>query len=108
MDTTFDLQNVTFADGGIASGYFTLDANDDLVAVKIVTTAGTEFSGAVYDSTVYWGAGELINPTTRPYDSHFMNISNSLLTATIVFDFVSLSTTQPFVLTPTSTYPGED
>ena len=117
MLTTFELRDVTFGDGGTASGFFTLDTTRyvpphdlfvSLVAVHIVTTPGNQFSGTVYDSTLYWGAGEIVQPGSGPHDSNFISFNNLSLTDAMVFDFVSLSTIQPFPLTPTEGYPGEE
>jgi PEP-CTERM motif len=116
--TTFVLDGVTFADGGTATGSFVLDLtnlnsepvglNVGPVSADFVTTAGTQFAGATYDSTLYWGAGELVDPSSGPPVTYFLNISNSTLTATMIFSFVSLSTDQPTLLISTSSYPGED
>jgi hypothetical protein len=115
--TTYTLHGVTFGDGGTAIGSFVLDTTNlnntlhhffvQLNSADITTTAGTEFTGTKYDSSLFWSAGELINPTTGPFDSYFLDISNPSLTATIVFSFVSLSTNQPTSLITTSSFPGE-
>ena len=116
--TTFALDGVTFADGGTAAGSFVLDTtslnsspvglNVQLVSADFVTTAGNQFAGDTYNSAVYWGAGELVDPSSGPTVSYFLNISNSSLTATMIFSFVSLSTDERTPLVSTSSYPGED
>jgi hypothetical protein len=111
MLTTFELENVTFSDGGTASGFFVLDTTNLVstqpsslnyvffTAVDIVTTAGTELPGAIYDAKhagFFGAAGTTV-----------ASIFNSDLTYFLGLSFVSLSTTDSLPLTPTPAYPGE-
>jgi Hint domain len=114
---TFDLSGVAFSDGGTATGSFVLDipagnsaSNFEayVLSANITTTAGSLFGGTLYNGDTHFsGGGILINPTTGPHQTDFIDFANSNYTASLVLSFVSLSTLQPFALTPTSSYPGE-
>jgi hypothetical protein len=84
-----------------------------LISAEITTTPGTQFSGTHYDGQVGGCCSFLYGPTTGPFFTEVMNLvdpiylTNPLQAGALVLSFVSLSITQPTLLTPTSSYPGE-
>ncbi len=81
--TTFQLQDVTFSDGGTATGSFDIDVygyftND---SISIATTAGTALNGSVYDG------GTLFN---NPSPTSLIDFSSfASPDYTLVLDFVA-------------------
>ncbi len=69
-DVTWTLSDVTFTDGGTASGSFVYDADTDTVSsVDIVTTSGTAFGGATYTA---------VDPGYGPYADEIVFVTDSL------------------------------
>jgi PEP-CTERM motif len=71
-ETTVTLEGVTFADGGTASGSFTLNVYGYMEAADITTTQGTSMLGAALAGYSYLTAGAGVpNGPTPPFDSVF-------------------------------------
>ena len=109
----FTLDNVTFGDGGTATGSLVLDViNPDplyfqvqLISADVTTTPGTQFSGTHYDGQL-WGAWLLEGDS--PYLTDVISIANGLGSAnSIQFSFVARSMTQTFALVSTVSYSAE-
>lgn len=88
-DVTWTLENVTFADGGTATGSFVYNADTNTFSsIDIVTTAGTAFGGATYTA---------IDPGYAPFqpgmsDAAFVpNASLTDFTGTPVLDLIFTS-----------------
>ena len=103
MTTKFTLEGVTFADGGTATGWFVLTTNGNdiggvvqLVSVDITTSAGTQYAGAHYVSTLSWGLSTYVVDGTFYFYPLFIGLPSGL--GGILFPFESFSTTQPFPL----------
>jgi hypothetical protein len=71
---TWNLQNVTFTDGGSAHGWFTIEStNNSMLSWDITTTAGSALNGFHYTpgGTVSFGSGASYNvgalPSLIPY-----------------------------------------
>lgn len=119
--TTFDLDGVTFADGGIATGSFVLDLTTyltdpihlgpELISVDITTTNGAEFSGTTYDALLWFFGAITGDPGEEPGQiAYLLGVTNETNTASLVFAFLQpLSTTTPDPLfLGLEAYPGED
>jgi hypothetical protein len=119
--TTFQLDHVTFFDGGSATGTFVFDTTNPVpefwsaVSVDVTTTAGSQFSGAHY---VTGGPGGLITGTAL-YGQTTYNVNAILWQATNPlsvfllniplpdYPIEQISLVSPTALVATSAYPGE-
>ena len=116
---TFQLDRVTFADGGTATGSFVLDiTNADfsatnytfpVISADITTSAGTQFSGFHYIWTGQGNGQAAVSNDVGPgYDNHSINFydPNNLNIHLLLAFAGPLSITDPTTLIPTSQYPG--
>ena len=101
--TTFQLDNVTFGDGGTATGSFVLNLTQfELVSVDIATTLGTGFNGAVYSDSTHWAGGFIStqNPPPTPIGGPFLQITGLNPTSFLRLVFanpLSSSTPDPLI-----------
>jgi hypothetical protein len=116
---TFQLDGVTFGDGGTATGTFVLDitsgnfalANFPVVAADITTTAGTQFGGFHYTYSLQGnqnGMPAITGDVGPGYDNreiYFYDPDNLRISLGLAFA-APLSITAPTPLILTSQYPG--
>ena len=110
----YQLNNVTFADGGTATGTFSVlyepvwsDTFAQLFSVDITTTAGTTLPGVHYNDLTYSGGTGLAQSDTF---TAFINFVTSDLENVLVLSYdPSIPITPDLViqLAPSSTLPGE-
>jgi hypothetical protein len=70
-DVTVTLEDITFADGATASGYFTLNPYGYLESVDISTAAGTSMLGQPLAGYTYTLANSNVPNGPSPFDSVF-------------------------------------
>lgn len=119
----YQLNNVTFQDGGTASGGFTVLFNpsslyngmEQLIAVDITTTSGTTLFGAHYNDPNFWGASVQgpVKPIGQPgpwFNALVIGFVTPDLENSLIFSFdqaIPISPTTTLQLIATDAFPGE-
>ncbi|HPQ26683.1 MAG TPA: PEP-CTERM sorting domain-containing protein [Gammaproteobacteria bacterium] len=97
----WNISGMTFDDGGTATGSFIFDANTTTYsAVSIVTTAGTNFAGASYDT------GDVSNSLFGGSDENGLHLVRNLGESILLMDFDSALTNAGGVISLSTGFPA--
>jgi hypothetical protein len=123
MVLTYKLDNVTFLDGGTASGSFTAAFDPSsiyngfyqLLAVDILTTAGSVHPGAHYNDPAFWQSSTQapVKPIGQPgpwFTAMVLGFVTPDLENSLMFNFdqaIPVTPTTTLQLITTDPYPGE-
>jgi len=119
----YQLNGVTFLDGGTASGYFTASFDPtlmgngfyQLLAVDILTTPGSVLSGAHYNDLFNWqssvqGPVKQIGTAGPYFSAMVLGFVTTDLSSSLIFNFdqaIPVTPTTTLQLIATDPYPGE-